>query len=351
MNKSIKSRLSWRLTFALIVVFALENLVFIGYHVVEYWNQSAELLEDIAEFGVLLMANLLALPIMLFVARFLIKRELEPLEAAAATAESIQSGQLSRRIEVENPPEEIRKLAEVFNAAFDQYHGLLEKAQQFNIDASHQLRTPLAIMRTTGEVALSQKRDDREYREVIGSMLEETDHLQRIVAQLLDLAKISHQAIETTSIQARDLLQRVIDRFTPVLEDCPGRVSVQCDESLVIHGSEPLLVEALSNLVDNAITHTPEGKPIRLSAVVSDAGATLQVLDSGPGIPPELISRLTDRFFQQKQGGARGSGLGLAIVKAIAELHGGSVGIASDGKTGTCVSIHLPASPPRRPSA
>ena len=221
---------------------------------------------------------------------------------------------------------------------------------QFSADIAHELRTPVNNLRGEAEVTLSRPRSVEEYRDVLGSNLEECVRLSRMIDSLLFLARAENPRtqIEKEPLSVGRELTAVQAFYEASAAEAGVRLAVaECGEMIVV-ANRPLLQRAVGNLVANALAHTPPGGTVALSAMSAEGMIRIEVLDTGCGIPAEHVPRLFDRFYRvdrARSSATGGVGLGLAIVKGIAELHGGSVTLTSGVGRGTCITLQLPAGP------
>lgn len=276
-------------------------------------------------------------------------RWLKPLDLMVAEAHQITAENLSHRLPVENPYDEIGRLSRVFNTTLSRLEDSFLTLDRFVADAAHELLTPLTTLRSVGEVGLRTSRSAEEYREIVGSMLEEALRLQLLVEKLLQLARAEGGASIAERQRVRlDLLARhCADDATVLAEEKRQSIVVEAGESET--ETDPLLVrQALQNLVDNAIKYSPEGATIVIRVAAEDACWTITVVDNGPGIRPEHLARLTDRFFRadSSRGRPGGFGLGLAITKAYLRVLGGELRCAGTPGQGTTFTIALPRQAP-----
>ena len=278
---------------------------------------------------------------------FLAGRVLLPIGAMADKARKISADSLSERLPVGNPGDEFGRLASVLNDAFSRVHESFEQLRRFTADASHELRTPLTAMRSVGEVAL-QKPLDPASRDVIGSMLEEVEHLTRLVENLLTLTRAESGAIP---------LKREVVDLCGLAADVANHLRVLADEKeqrLLVGVAAPVLVECdpailrqgLTNLLHNAIKYTPARGEIRVEfGSASAAEATIEIRDSGSGIPSIHRARIFERFYRMDEGRSRdsgGVGLGLAIARWAVEANGGRIELESETGKGSLFRIVLP---------
>ena len=291
--------------------------------------------------------TLLLVPFLAGVAWFLSRRMIGPLRAVAATAQRIRKGRWDERIETGTmPDDETRSLAETVNAAFDGYAGALRRLERFSGDAAHQLRTPIAAMRSLGEVALSRARTAEEYRDTLETMLGELDRLTRIVEQLLQLSRLEAGALQArfAPISLRSVVEQVRQIYQPLAEARGVEfLTAMAPGEMRVAGIEELLIELLGNLADNALRHTPKGGAVRIQvAALSGQQVQLAVTDSGPGIPEEFAQKIFDRFTQVPGVESGTAGLGLSLAAEIAAVHGGGLRLANPGKPGARFECRLP---------
>lgn len=274
-------------------------------------------------------------------------RALAPVGRMTRRAQAITAENLSERLPVENGDDELGRLAMVFNSVFARLERSFEQLRRFTADASHELRTPLTALRSVGEVGLAERRTAEEYREIIGSMLEEADRLARLVDSLLTISRADggqvklHRQDEDLAALAREVAQQL----GILAEEKRQALEVAAPEP-VWASVDPLVVrQALLNLVDNAIKYSPEGAKVCIFVRSVAEGAELEVSDNGPGIAPEHQARIFDRFYRIDTGRSRqmgGVGLGLAITRWAAEAHGGRVELHSEAGVGSTFRLMLP---------
>jgi heavy metal sensor kinase len=280
----------------------------------------------------------------------LARRALAPVDRMVERARSINAEQLNARLPVDNPDDELGRLATIFNETFARLESSFERMRHFTADASHELRTPLTAIRSVGEVGLRGRRDEAAYREIIGSMLEEADRLALLVDRLLMLsradtgqAKLSRDVVDIGA-----LAEEVAEQLGVLAEEKEQSIHVRFDPVPHWVGDRVVLRQALLNLVDNAIKYTPAGGSIEVRVAQTDDGTAIDVSDTGPGIPEELQSRIFDRFYRVDRARSRengGSGLGLAIAKWAVEVSGGQLTLESANGAGSRFRITLPKTP------
>lgn len=276
----------------------------------------------------------------------LTRRWLKPLDLMVAEAKRITAEDLGRRLPVLNPHDELGRLAEVFNVTLDRLEESFVALDRFVADASHELRTPLTTLRNVGEVGLRRSRTVEEYREIIGSMLEEAHRLQLLTQRLLELASTEGDApkVERVPVRLDELVRRCVGELGILAENKSQRFLLETPECTA-QTDAVLLRQAVQNLVDNAIKYSPAGTTIQIKVREAGDHWVIEVTDEGPGICDEHRSRLTARFFRPDSGRDRergGFGLGLALTKAYLRLLGGTVEYAPAPGGGSTFRLTLP---------
>jgi two-component system heavy metal sensor histidine kinase CusS len=273
---------------------------------------------------------------------------LRPLRQIAATTERVHSSNLAERIDIAGLPAELSTLASRFNDMLGRLEDSFGRLSRFSADIAHELRSPVNNMRIEVEVGLSRARTTEEYREALGSCLEECGRLTRIIDSMLFIARSEDPRTQILfePVDVSRELQRLREFFDAPASDAGVELLVLCAPG--IHGDLDRLLfqRALSNLLGNAIRYTPRGGRIAVTAAREKGELRVDVTDTGVGIAPEHLPRIFDRFFRADPARSTASGnvgLGLAIVKSIVALHGGSITVRSQLNEGTCMSIRLPA--------
>ena len=305
-----------------------------------------------------LLALLLPVPLVLALAGMggyvLASRALRPIQEMARRAEEITGERLNARLPVEPSDGELADLARVFNGMLARLELSFEQLRRFTSDASHELRTPLAAIRSVGEVGLQKKGTVEEYRDIIGSMLEESGRLTKLVESLLTISRADagQLHLHPTGFPAMNLCRECSSLLEVLLEEKDQRLIVTGDENAVIHGDWLLLHQALLNIVHNAIKYSPTAGVIAMRVTHEPSGeVSIEVQDSGPGIPETARARVFDRFYRVDAGRSRaagGSGLGLSIAQWTVEAHGGKISLESSEGEGCTFRITLPALPADR---
>lgn len=298
-----------------------------------------------------LASLLLPLPLIIVVTGIggylLASKFLKPVQEIARQAEAITSEKLHERLAVNSSDGELADLSRAFNNLLVRLEQSFEQLNRFTSDASHELRTPLAAIRSVGEVGLRKEATAAGYRDIIGSMLEEVDKLTRLVDSLLTIARAdaAQVQLERASISMTDLADDCASLLEALLEDKQQRLLVERSAEAWVLGDRLLLRQALVNIVDNAIKHTPRGETITVRVWDDGKDAYVEVRDAGPGISPEQQARVFDRFYRVEEGRSRdsgGAGLGLSIADRNVRLHGGHLRVRSEPNKGSVFTIVLP---------
>ena len=290
----------------------------------------------------------LILPILLLLAGIdfiIVRRALKPVSMASDMARAIGPTNLQVRLPADRLPEEIAPLAHAVNQALDRLEHGFKVQREFTADAAHELRTPLSILRAR----LAGLRDVELRRELEA----DADRMGRIVGQLLDVAELESfvpDPAEVTDLVA--LAQEVVEYLAPVAVARGRRLALTgSSRSVWVKGDAQVLFQALRNLVENALSHSPVGATVEVKV---EAQGVLRVLDRGPGVPAEDRELVFQRFWRRNRSKSGGAGLGLAIVKRIVEAHGGDVSVQGRSGGGAAFVIRLdralaPPSAARRP--
>ena len=322
---------AWRVT-------AREKTVGADHYVVVVGSPLDEAAE---QWRTLFRASLIGIPLALLFAAggglWLGRHGLRPLTSMGAEAQAITATTLDTRLTVPAAAE-LEQLARSFNIVLDRLGSALSTQRRFMADASHELRTPVSIMRTAADVTLSRPaRDEEEYREALGAVSQQASRLTRLVDDMLVLARADGGGYPMTMarVDVAALSAETVHDLHTISN--ARRITVHTAvDAAVIDGDETLLRRMIFNLLHNAITYTPDGGTVRLTGGPAGPGVQLKVSDTGPGIPPESRERVFERFVRLDPArGSGGSGLGLAIARWIAEVHGGTLRIESSGPEGT----------------
>ena len=277
----------------------------------------------------------------------LARRALTPIDQLASDARRITAERLHERLSVPNQHDEIGQLAAVINDMFARLESSFGQLRRFTADASHELRTPLAVIRGIGEAGLGETRTPAEYKEAMGSMLEEVDRLTRLVDTLL---RLSHGDAGTVRLsrEAVDLGQltlEVLSSLGILAEERNQRLAIDIADGALVSADRLVLREAITNVLDNAIKYSPQASTITVRVQADTRHAVLMVADEGRGIDPEHRERIFDRFFRVDEARSRdsgGTGLGLAIARWAVEVNGGQIAVEGGAAGGAIFRIALP---------
>lgn len=272
-------------------------------------------------------------------------RAIRPVDAISATASHIRAQNLSERIPLRGSGDELDQLATVLNSTFSELEDSFRKIRDFSASASHQLKTPLTVIRGEAELLLRDATREADMSR-LSTIIDEAARLARITDQLLFLARADAEKVEITfeEVDLHAIVERGLRRVEPYVTVKGLTLDVKLDGAPKVHGSDSLLGTAIQNLLDNAAKFTPERGTIRVRWESSDGVVAVEVEDDGEGIAPEARALVMERFSQratpQKGGGA---GLGLAVAREIAQLHHGSL-TARDPRAGrgACFRLEIP---------
>ncbi|HTX36903.1 MAG TPA: ATP-binding protein [Bryobacteraceae bacterium] len=302
----------------------------------------------------LMAASLVVLPVVLAAAGLagygLARRALSPIEQMARRAQEITPEKLDARLPNDQADDELGQLARVFNQTLARLEQAFEQLRRFTSDASHELRTPLAMIRSVGEVGLQKDGARAEYRDIIGSMLEEVNRLTTLIDNLLTISRADSGSIQLhrTVVPVMALAREAAALFEILLEEKAQRLFVEGEEDAQVEGDYVFLRQALVNVIHNAVKYSPVGETIlvRVRTTASQL-VVVEIQDHGPGIPVEDQPKIFNRFYRVDKARWResgGAGLGLSIVKWTIEAHGGTVTLSSVPNQGCTFRISLPAS-------
>ncbi|NIP82370.1 MAG: HAMP domain-containing protein [Gemmatimonadetes bacterium] len=283
---------------------------------------------------------------------WLARRMVKPVNEIIDQAESMEAQTLHRRIDAHADAQEYARLVRVLNTMLARLDHAFEAQRRFTADASHELRGPLTALRGEIELALRRERDEEEYRRVLASNLQEVERLTQLAEDLLTLAR-SDAGVMQPRLQRTDVLERaehVLGRLEGKAagKDVELRIASDGDTEGIFDPG--LLDQLLWNLVDNAVKFTPSGGRVRLSLDGDADAVEIRVADTGPGLPPEDVDRIFERFYRADRSRTHhaetsGTGLGLSIVRAIAKVHGGRARAGNRPEGGAEFVVRLPRAP------
>lgn len=288
----------------------------------------------------MLWPMLLVAPVFMLLIWWFVGRGLQPLRDISREVESRAANRLDA-IKMDDVPDEVAPLAVALNALFAKLTQAFESERRFTADAAHELRTPLAALKVQAQVAL-RATDDNERKDALDKVLQGVDRATRLITQLLTLARVDPDSVAATHqpFSLFDLASACIEELRPMAQARQIALDLQ-GHAANVRGDAGQIAVLLRNLVDNALRYTPKGGSVEV-AIRSGDGVTLEVADSGSGIPQEQRERVLERFYRIPGNMEPGSGLGLSIVKRIAEIHGAKIALDSSVSGGLLVRVKFP---------
>lgn len=291
-------------------------------------------------------------PLLLLVAAcvgyWMSRRALAPVDVLVSTARQISGANLSSRLERLDTGDELQRLSDTLNEMLGRIEAAFLRITQFTADASHELRTPVSLIRTEAELALRRSRTESEYRESLRHILEESERTTLLIEQLLELARADSgdEPLKLHAIDLRQVVRNVADGWRQVAELRKLDFSCDiCDEMAYVLGDEMLLRRLADILLDNAFKYTPSPGSVKLVLESLAESAVVTVRNSGAGIAKEEQGKIFERFYRLDNSRHRtgaGVGLGLAIAQWIASQHHGSVTVESNPGEGATFRVQLP---------
>jgi signal transduction histidine kinase len=284
-------------------------------------------------------------------------RATRPLAVILRTTAGLRPGRLHERVPLRGSGDELDQLAGTLNDLLDRLASHLDRQRAFVANAAHELRSPLAALRTSAEVALAQERPPEEYRELLADMVEGCDALGGLVNQLLLLAEGDAGLVRSAGpVDLARLAAGAVEMFRGIAEVGGVALELTAGGPVVVHGSDTHLRQVVSNLIDNAIKFTPPGGSVGVAVRREETSAVLEVRDTGVGIPAEDLPHIFERFYRadkarRRDAGVGGNGLGLSICQALVGAHEGRIVVGGRPGGGTVVTVTLPALPERTKDA
>jgi len=274
---------------------------------------------------------------------------LQPIDRITRTARRIGAQSLGQRLRLRGPDDELTRLAAAFDEMLERLEAAFAREQRFASDAAHELRTPLAIMKTDLDVALRQDRTPDDYRAVLTNLREETERLIRLAEDLLWLARSGADTPHPAEPLLLDaVVLEVVDRLAAEAARNGVALDASVLEPLEIWGHPERIQRAIFNVLDNAVKYTPAGGRVAVSVQDVDGHTTIAIQDTGQGIPAEHLAHIFKRFYRADEAAPRsrgGAGLGLAIAKELAEAEGGTLRVQSRPGTGSTFVFTFPGRP------
>ena len=298
----------------------------------------------------LLLIMIISIPtsisVTIVIGYFMAKKALKPVDQIRRAAVKISSSNLDEKIDIAGRRDELGRLAETFNAMIGRLKDAFQRINQFSIDVSHELKTPLTILKGETEVALRKEREKDDYQKLLLSNLEEIDRMSCIIDDLLLLSKADTKEINLNieEVALRDLIMDVCMDMKVVADKKDVELQISELEDVRLKGDELKLRRMLLNIVENGIKYSHVGGKVSVSSYVNDGYAKIDVKDDGIGISEEDIKYVFDRFYRADRSRKResGSGLGLSISRWIAGAHKGSIEVKSQPTLGSMFTIKLP---------
>jgi heavy metal sensor kinase len=316
------------------------------------WLQAAQSLASMEEtLRNLRLQLVLGVPLLLLLAGwgglFLADRALRPIDRIIRTAQTINSSDLSQRIAYQGPADEVGRLATTFDRMLDRLQDAFERERRFAADASHELRTPLTALKGRIGVTLSRRRTNAEYESTLQDLEHEVDRLIRLSTDLLFLVRLDQRRLpwQPGRVEFSHLLQAIVEQVEPLAEKKGLILAAEIPPDISIHGDADHLIRLFLNLLANAVRYTPSGGRVAVLAQDKEGCVQVSVSDTGPGISPEHLPHLFERFYRTEAARSRddgGAGLGLAIAYEIARWHGGTLEVESAPGHGTTFTVQLP---------
>jgi heavy metal sensor kinase len=282
---------------------------------------------------------------------FLAHRSLSPVVAMAERARQLGTADLSGRLPVANPRDELGRLADTFNELLTRLESAMTQQRQFMADASHELRTPITTTRTAANVALQQRhRGEEDYRRTLEIIEQQSARLSRIVEDMFTLARADAGTfpVRMQPMYLDEVVEEVVTAARVVATTKQVEIGLDAVESASFTGDEELIRRLVVNLLDNAVRHSPAGSAVRVDLRATPTGYTLEVADHGSGIAPSHQPHVFERFYRVDASRTRGhadggAGLGLALARWVAHVHGGDVTLTRSSDRGSTFTVVLPS--------
>ena len=312
-----------------------------GYIVVATPMQKVDIkLEDI--FIKMIILNPILLLLLLLGANVILDRILNPIKEITKTANDICIGKLDKTLPVPIQNDEIQELVKAFNSMVIRLKSGIEMMERFNSDVSHELKTPLTVLKGELEIALRKDRDIEYYKNTIKTALNEVNYLIDMVEEMLIFTKLDSEANKNENIKVDEMVLNLLSKFSRKAKLKNINIEIKKLDMCELHTNPILLQTTFVNIIDNAIKYTPENKNIYISLINKDNEIEFIVEDEGIGISKEDIKNITDRFYRTELSRNReikGFGLGLSIVKKCLEILNGDIFIESELNKGTKIKI------------
>jgi heavy metal sensor kinase len=301
--------------------------------------------------GLLLIVGMLALFVCAASSFVLTRRAFTPVQQLIRTARRIKGGDLHQRVPLPLAHDEIRSLAVTFNEMLDSLDQTVTHQRRFVADASHELRTPVTVIRNKTSIALLKPQKRQEYIAVLQEINAETERLGHLISDLLALARgdEGHAPFEQEPVRLDLIAEATAVSMQSLAEERNVHLTVHAAQPVTLIGDEARLIQVVMNLLENALLYTNPGGQVSLAVETTPNKVQLVVRDTGIGIAPEHLPHLFERFYRADSSRTRtegsGTGLGLSIVEWIVRMHGGSIHVESQVSQGSCFRVILPLTP------
>jgi len=302
----------------------------------------------LAQFRWLLIA---AAPILVLIASgggyWMSRRALAPVDRLTTAARRISVDNLSQRLAIEPTGDELERLGITWNEMIGRLDDAVQRIRQFTADASHELRTPIAVIRTSAELALRRERDPAEYRRALENIHRESEWMTHLAEDLLLLARADSGTLmlRTQPLDVNAVVRGAADQAAPIAEVRRIRINTRfVGGDVVVNGDERALHRVMTVLVENALQHTPPEGTIQIMTSTAEDVVMIEVQNSGDGVRPEDLPHIFERFYRGDPARTRqnGAGVGLAIARSITEAHGGQIEVESTPGEGAQFRVRLP---------
>lgn len=295
-----------------------------------------------------------SVPVILVVAAlggyWLSRRALSPVDEITQAARKIGAQDLAQRITVHKSGDELERLADTLNGMLARLESAFQRIAKFTADASHELRTPVSVMRASAEIALRKSRSEEEYRQALAQILQESERMSQLIEQLLILARsdAGSAVLPMVPTNMAQPLQVASEQASRLAREKQLAFSLRLPENpLWVQGDSSSLERLFLVLLDNAVKYTPDGGRVEVQLYAKDGFAVASIRDTGIGVSSEDLPHIFERFYRADRARTRdfgGSGLGLAIGTWIAQVHGGEIRVQSEPSRGSCFEVRLPLS-------
>ena len=286
-----------------------------------------------------------AILIVAIISMIVIQVSLSPLASFSRQIGLITEKRLHERVDSQGVDSELKYLASSFNETMNRLEKAFQAQRDFLSDASHELRTPTAVIKSTADVTLRRERSGVEYREALGTVKDAAERMGGLIDRLLKLSRLdAEQSEKKERVNLKNVLKTALKTITPLAEAQEIDMYTERAEDVTVEGDKDQLAELFLSLLDNSIKYNRPKGSVSLYLARFDNWAVIKVADTGIGITPEALGKIFDRFYREdtSRGEIPGTGLGLPIAKGIAESHGGRVEVESRVGEGSTFTVYLP---------